>query len=522
MLIFQVFSLPERQRPPSEVTRESLLLQKKNFAWGDMPKELEAMVNSGNAYIGTYVNRLNGRSYARFLLKSEDGEFYDYRMFDRMDGSRFWVSEERWKNMLGLDREVYDINIDKLQLEEVKKIHFPSLDVAAGEGPFTVSKQDVLFRPLPRRVGDTSFSKAVASGEAKASKPKTGGGKKGAEKPKMIELPEMVVSPKGIRHPESSSHYRDFRAKLSAETLDPVVFRGLFHDQQKVEKLAAKRVLKLPVLELKGTHNWDSNWKEMMNAPPRISQYDRYPHVDGKPVEIETGFQGILARLTEEVETGEGRQKLIDIIKKYCAIYQNVSVEAACALFATESLVVKNARSPSGCRGLGQLSSGTAAQLDDYLGNPIFTVKNARNSEGRVVCRLVDRAELYDVEKNIHGSIVYLSEQLRDFSSLPLALAAYNDGPGSADEFLKTGKFFRLSDNNPRMYALRAANFERFFRECQVGNLSFFSVEEFMESPPYVSAYNRVSQYAYESTRGGRPYLKPGYLSEGPLVALDK
>ncbi|MGV8475861.1 lytic transglycosylase domain-containing protein, partial [Pseudomonas aeruginosa] len=65
-----------------------------------------------------------------------------------------------------------------------------------------------------------------------------------------------------------------------------------------------------------------------------------------------------------------------------------------------------NAVSPKGARGLGQLMPATAAELG------------------------VDPT---DPRQNIFGTARYLSQQLDRFGSVPLALAAYNAGPGTVE-----------------------------------------------------------------------------------------
>ncbi len=87
----------------------------------------------------------------------------------------------------------------------------------------------------------------------------------------------------------------------------------------------------------------------------------------------------------------------------------NVDPRLVFALILQESRFNPRAVSRSGARGLGQLMPGTAAGLG---------VKDS-----------------FNIEQNIDGSVRYLRKQIDSFGCTPLALAAYNAGPGAVRKY---------------------------------------------------------------------------------------
>jgi hypothetical protein len=95
--------------------------------------------------------------------------------------------------------------------------------------------------------------------------------------------------------------------------------------------------------------------------------------------------------------------QLLDRFEK-AAKAEGVDVRLLRAVAWTESRGRQNAVSPKGALGIMQLMPGTAAELGV---NP------------------------FDPDANVNGGARYLARQLARFQSVPLALAAYNAGPGA-------------------------------------------------------------------------------------------
>jgi len=85
-----------------------------------------------------------------------------------------------------------------------------------------------------------------------------------------------------------------------------------------------------------------------------------------------------------------------------------VPLELAVAMLHQESAGREDALSPKGAYGYMQLMPGTARELGVDMSDPL---------------------------QNITGGLTYLRQQMSKFGSLPLALAAYNAGPGAVSEY---------------------------------------------------------------------------------------
>lgn len=116
-----------------------------------------------------------------------------------------------------------------------------------------------------------------------------------------------------------------------------------------------------------------------------------------KPTQFVSGEQSELAP-TVVVRAAE-----VDRFER-AAKSSGVDVHLLRAVAWTESRGRQSAVSPKGALGIMQLMPGTAAEL---------------------------RVDPLDPDANVHGGARYLAQQLARFQSVPLAIAAYNAGPGA-------------------------------------------------------------------------------------------
>ncbi|MBQ7529979.1 lytic transglycosylase domain-containing protein [bacterium] len=146
-------------------------------------------------------------------------------------------------------------------------------------------------------------------------------------------------------------------------------------------------------------------------APPQYEVYEVVPKPRYSYYDDNWAFATFDAkkRLPRWVSNFNGRDVDINpIILKYSRIW-GVDPLLIEIIIRHESNFNSAAVSPVGAVGLMQLMPGTAAGLG---------VLNA-----------------FDVEENIAGGTRYIASQLERFNSVPLALAAYNAGPGAVEQY---------------------------------------------------------------------------------------
>ncbi|MBN2567208.1 lytic transglycosylase domain-containing protein [Candidatus Woesearchaeota archaeon] len=124
------------------------------------------------------------------------------------------------------------------------------------------------------------------------------------------------------------------------------------------------------------------------------------------------------------------------------SIQYGVEVPLIKAVMTRESRGVADIVSPVGAAGLMQLMPGTAR--DEGLEVPDYPQSGTMMIDGQqysLVTPITDPAvdERFDPEKNIRAGTAYLKKQLAAFTTMELALAAYNWGPGNVEDNCAAG-----------------------------------------------------------------------------------
>jgi soluble lytic murein transglycosylase-like protein len=151
------------------------------------------------------------------------------------------------------------------------------------------------------------------------------------------------------------------------------------------------------------------------------------------------------------------RKYLEEVIEKYAKKY-GVDEDLIWAVVRQESGFNPHAVSPKGAMGLMQLMPGTAA--------------------------LMGVSDPFDVEQNIAGGVKYLEQCLNQFNqSVPLALAAYNAGPGNVVKYQGCPPF--AETRNYVLTILQAYAGESIRADLKLASFSTVAIESLMvEEPP--------------------------------------
>jgi soluble lytic murein transglycosylase len=141
----------------------------------------------------------------------------------------------------------------------------------------------------------------------------------------------------------------------------------------------------------------------------------------------------LISRLSEEKGARLGERMDINDILYPLAYWSTVSEVAdlykidpfiLLAVMREESRFDPHARSIAGALGLMQIMPQTAYSLDKHLKIDIS-----------------DNSEIYNIRVNITIGAYYLNSLLKEFGSLPVALAAYNAGHDKVREWIKEGGY---------------------------------------------------------------------------------
>lgn len=140
----------------------------------------------------------------------------------------------------------------------------------------------------------------------------------------------------------------------------------------------------------------------------------------------------LISRFAEQTPQGSGQMNIYDILYPiaYWPTVREISEHNTLdpllllSVMREESRFDPRARSVAGALGLMQIMPHTARALDRRLNLDIS-----------------DDAAIYDVKTNIAIGGYYLNSLLKEFGSLPVALAAYNAGHDRVREWIKEGNY---------------------------------------------------------------------------------
>jgi soluble lytic murein transglycosylase len=140
----------------------------------------------------------------------------------------------------------------------------------------------------------------------------------------------------------------------------------------------------------------------------------------------------LISRFTEHAPQGNDQMSIQDILYPiaYWPTVREISEHnmldplLLLSVMREESRFDPRARSVAGALGLMQIMPHTA-----------------RNLDRRLHLDISDDAAIYDVKTNITIGGYYLNSLLKEFGSLPVALAAYNAGHDKVREWIKEGNY---------------------------------------------------------------------------------
>ena len=211
--------------------------------------------------------------------------------------------------------------------------------------------------------------------------------------------------------------------------------------------------------------------KEATLAPPAVPRGETAsPLSQTKPAQPGSELNDLREALSETVQKGGGSscraplqianlikcKNLEEVVAKYARQY-GVDEDLVWAVIRQESGFNAGAVSPKGAMGLMQLMPGTAAQLG--VNDP------------------------FDAEQNVAGGVKYLEQCLNQFNQdVPLALAAYNAGPGNVVKYQGCPPFAETRNYVASILAAYAG--EPIREDWKLSRVNYVVSEEFAAAVP--------------------------------------